>query len=117
MLKTIPVEEAVGTLLAHDVTEIIPGKHKGPAFRRGHVIRSEDVEKLLDIGKAHIYIIDLEKGELHEEDAARRLAQAAAGSHISLTDPVEGRVNLVAEISGLLKVDEKLLYRFILEAG
>ncbi len=112
MLKTIPVEEAVGTLLAHDVTEIIPGKHKGPAFRRGHVIRSEDVAKLLDIGKAHIYIIDLEKGELHEEDAARRLAQAAAGSHISLTDPVEGRVNLVAEISGLLKVDEKLLYRF-----
>jgi len=62
MLKIIPVEEAVGTLLAHDVTEIIPGKHKGPAFRRGHVIRSQDVAKLLDIGKAHIYIIDLEKG-------------------------------------------------------
>ena len=112
MLKIIPVEDAVGTLLAHDVTEIIPGKHKGPAFRRGHVIRSEDIAKLLDIGKAHLYIIDLEKGELHEEDAARRLAQAAAGPHISLTDPVEGRVNLVAEISGLLKVDEKLLYRF-----
>ncbi len=112
MLKIIPVEEAVGTLLAHDVTEIIPGKHKGPAFRRGHVIRSEDVTKLLDIGKAHIYIIYLEKGELHEEDAARRLAQAAAGPHIRLTDPVEGRVNLVAEISGLLKIDEKLLYRF-----
>ncbi|NIO07145.1 MAG: molybdopterin-binding protein [Deltaproteobacteria bacterium] len=112
MLKIIPVEEAVGTLLAHDVTEIIPGKHKGPAFRRGHKIRSEDVAKLLDIGKAHIYIIDLEKGELHEEDAARRLAQAAAGDHISLTDPVEGRVNLVAETSGLLKIDEKLLYSF-----
>ncbi len=112
MLKIIPVEKAVGTLLAHDVTEIIPGKHKGPAFRRGHVIRSEDVAKLLDIGKANIYIIDLEKGELHEEDAARRLAQAAAGPQISLTDPVEGRVNLVAEISGLLKIDEKLLYRF-----
>lgn len=112
MLKVIPVEEAAGLRLAHDITEIVPGKHKGPVFRRGHLIRPEDISKLLDVGKAHIYIMELEKGELHEEDAARRLAQAAAGPHIGLTDPVEGRVNLVAEISGLLKVDVNLLYRF-----
>ncbi|MBI2089546.1 MAG: molybdopterin-binding protein, partial [Deltaproteobacteria bacterium] len=112
MLKVIPVEEAVGLPLAHDITEIVPGKHKRPAFRRGHVIRPEDVGKLLDLGKAHIYVMELEKGELHEEDAARRLAQAAAGPNIGLTDPVEGRVNLIAEISGLLKVDADLLYRF-----
>jgi len=112
MLKVIPVEEAVGMALAHDITEIVPGKHKGPAFRRGHIIRSEDIAKLLDIGKAHIYVMELERDELHEEDAARRLARAAAGPHIRLTDPVEGRVNLVAEISGLLKVDADLLYRF-----
>jgi molybdopterin biosynthesis enzyme len=112
MLKVIPVEEAVGLPLAHDITEIIPGKRKGPAFRRGHIIRKEDVAKLLDVGKAHIYVMELEKGELHEEDAARRLAKAAAGANIRLTDPVEGRVNLVAEISGLLKVDAERLYRF-----
>jgi molybdenum cofactor synthesis domain-containing protein len=112
MLKVIPVEEAVGMALAHDITEIVPGKHKGPAFRRGHVIRPEDIAKLLDVGKAHIYVMELERDELHEEDAARRLAQAAAGPNIRLTDPVEGRVNLVAEISGLLKVDTDLLYRF-----
>ncbi len=112
MLKVIPVEEAVGLPLAHDITEIVPGKYKGPAFRRGHVIRSEDVSKLLDVGKAHIYVMELEKDELHEEDAARRLAKAAAGEHLRLTDPVEGRVNLVAEISGLLKIDSDLLYRF-----
>ena len=112
MLKIIPVEEAVGMTLAHDVTEIIPGKHKGAAFRRGHVIQSENVPRLLNMGKAHIYIIELEEGELHEEDAARRLAEAAAGPHITLTDPVEGRVNLVAEIPGVLKIDEGLLYRF-----
>lgn len=112
MLKVIPVEEAVGLPLAHDITEIVPGERKGPAFRRGHVIRPEDVGKLLDLGKAHIYVMELEAGELHEEDAARRLARAAAGPNISLTEPVEGRVNLVAEISGLLKVDADRLYRF-----
>jgi molybdenum cofactor synthesis domain-containing protein len=111
MLKVIRVEEAVGLPLAHDITEIVPGKHKGPAFRRGHIIRQEDVAKLLDVGKANIYVMELEKDELHEEDAARRLAQAAAGDHVKLTDPSEGRVNLVAKISGLLKVDSDLLYR------
>lgn len=112
MLKIIPVEEAVGLRLAHDITEIVPGKRKGPVFRRGHIVRPEDVSKLLDVGKAHLYIMDLEKGELHEEDAARRLAKAAAGPNIRLTDPVEGRVNLVAEVPGLLKIDGDLLYRF-----
>lgn len=112
MLKIIPVEEAVGLPLAHDITEIIPGKHKGPAFRRGHIIRPEDVSKLLDVGKANIYVMNLEKDELHEEDAARRLAKAAAGANLKLTDPSEGRINLVATISGLLKIDVDLLYRF-----
>lgn len=112
MLKVIPVEEAIGLPLAHDIIEIVPGKHKGPAFRRGHVIRPEDVSKLLDVGKAHIYVMELEKDELHEEEAARRLAKAAAGSNLKLTEPVEGRVNLVAAIAGLLKVDADLLYRF-----
>ncbi|HBA39361.1 MAG TPA: molybdopterin-binding protein [Deltaproteobacteria bacterium] len=111
-MKVVPVEEAVGMPLAHDITEIVPGKHKGPAFRRGHVVRPEDVPKLLDVGKVHLYIMELEEGELHEEEAARRLAGAAAGPHIRLTDPVEGRVNLVAEIAGLMKVDTELLNRF-----
>jgi len=112
MLKVIPVEEAVGLPLAHDITEIIPGKHKGPAFRRGHIVRQEDVSKLLDVGKRHLYVMELEKDELHEEDAALRLAKAAAGRNLKLTDPSEGRINLVAEIAGLLKVDADLLYRF-----
>jgi molybdenum cofactor synthesis domain-containing protein len=111
MLKVIRVEEAVGLALAHDITEIVPGKHKGPAFRRGHIIRPQDVAKLLDVGKANIYVMDLEKDELHEEDAARRIAKTAAGKNLELTDPSEGRVNLVAKIPGLLKVDIDLLYR------
>jgi molybdenum cofactor synthesis domain-containing protein len=112
MLKIIPVQEAVGLPLAHDITEIVPGKHKGPAFRRGHVIRPEDVSKLLDVGKAHIYVMELEKDELHEEDAAKRLAKAVAGPNIRLTDPIEGKVSLIAESAGLLKVDQARLMEF-----
>lgn len=112
MLKVIPVEKAVGLPLAHDITEIVPGEHKGPVFRRGHVIRPEDVSKLLDVGKAHIYVMELEEDELHEEEAARRLAKAAAGANLRLTDPSEGRVNLIADSPGLLKVDADLLYQF-----
>jgi molybdopterin biosynthesis enzyme len=112
MLKVIPVEEAIGLPLAHDITEIVPGKHKGPAFRRGHIVREEDIPRLLDVGKRNLYVMELEKDELHEEDAARRLARAAAGPNLRLTDPSEGRVNLVAEVGGLLKVDVDLLNRF-----
>jgi hypothetical protein len=112
MLKVIPVEEAVGLPLAHDITEIVPGKHKGPAFRRGHIVREEDISKLLDVGKRNLYVMELDRDELHEEDAAHRLAKAAAGPHLKLVGPSEGRVNLVAEISGLLKIDSDLLYRF-----
>lgn len=112
MLKVIPVEEAVGMRLAHDITEIIPGGHKGPRFKRGHLIAQEDVPRLLDVGKAHIYIMELAPDELHEEDAALRLARAAAGGGLRLTDPSEGRVNLVAEGDGLLEVDQERLFRF-----
>ena len=112
MLKVIPVEQAVGMRLAHDITEIIPGGHKGPRFKRGHLIAQEDVPRLLDVGKAHIYIMELAPDELHEEDAALRLARAAAGGGLKLTDPSEGRVNLVAEGDGMLEVDRERLFRF-----
>ena len=112
MLKVIPVEQAIGLPLAHDITEIVPGKHKGPAFRRGHIVRQEDISKLLDVGKRNLYVMELERDELHEEEAARRLAKAAAGENLQFSDPTEGRINLVAKISGLLKVDSDLLFRF-----
>ena len=112
MLKVIPVEESVGLRLAHDITEIIPGGHKGPRFKRGHLIAEEDVPRLLDVGKAHIYIMELAPDELHEEDAAERLARAAAGAGLTLTGPSEGRFNLVAETDGMLEVDQELLFRF-----
>ena len=78
-MKTIAVEHAVGTVLCHDITRIVPGGEKGPAFRRGHVVREEDIPVLLDIGKANLYVFDPADGFVHEDTAAVRLARAAAG--------------------------------------
>ena len=75
-MKLIPITKAVGMVLGHDITEIVPGRFKGPAYKRGHVIRQEDVSRLRDLGKEHIAAMDLAAGWLHEDDAAHRLATA-----------------------------------------
>lgn len=110
MKKVVSVDEAVGMALAHDLTRIVPGESKGRAFRKGHVIKDEDVDQLLQIGKQHIYVFDLREGLVHEDDAARRIAAAAAGDNTTLTQPCEGRVNLVAEAPGLLSIDVERLH-------
>lgn len=104
-MKVIRVYEAEGAVLCHDITEIVPGKSKGRAFKKGHVVRKEDILKLLNLGKEHVYVWELTDTLLHEDDAARRIAKAVAGPGICLTEPVEGKVELKATIAGLLKID------------
>ncbi|GBF35227.1 molybdopterin biosynthesis enzyme [Desulfocucumis palustris] len=110
-MKVVPVQEAVGMVLCHDITQIIPGEFKGRAFKKGHIVQIEDVPKLLNIGKENLYVWDMKEGLLHENDAAVRMARAAAGPGISLTEPKEGKVSLVATRTGLLKVNTGALYR------
>lgn len=109
-MRKIHVTEAVGTILSHDITKIIPGEFKGRAFKKGHIIRVEDVDELLKIGKEYIYVWELKDGEIHENDAAYRLANGACGENLTLSEPSEGKVNLIAETTGLLKVNKELLY-------
>jgi len=106
-LKEVRTQEAVGLVLAHDLTAVVPGKFKGPLFHKGHTIREEDIEKLLNIGKEHVYVLELAEGELHEDDAAHRIARAAMRSDevLELTPPKEGKVDIVSRIDGLLRVD------------
>ena len=105
MLKKIKVEDAVGLRLAHDHTQILPGKFKGPRFRRGHLLRRSDVPKLLDMGKKEIYVLTLAPGEVHEDEAAKRIARAVAGRNLKRGIPREGKVDFIAKTSGLLKVN------------
>ena len=109
-MKEVRVEDAVGMVLCHDMTEIIPGKKKDCAFRKGHIVSKEDIEKLLDIGKRHIFVWDLQEGYVHENEAAMRMAKAAAGENILLSEPKEGKVNLTAACEGLLCINTELLY-------
>jgi len=108
-MKCVPVQQAVGMVLCHDITEIIPGERKGRAFKKGHVIRPEDVPKLLNLGKEHLYIWEINEANCHEDTAAIRIAEAITGSGIHLTDPVEGKVELKASHPGLLKINLEAL--------
>jgi len=111
MMKEIPVQEAVGRVLFHDITRIVPGEFEGRAFKKGHVIEAEDVPKLLNLGKDNIYILDLEEGFVHENESAVRIAQAAVGEGIQFSEPVEGKVTMTAVSRGLLKVNVEALER------
>jgi len=108
-MKKIPVEKAVGMILYHDITQIIPGKFKGRAFKKGHIIQPEDLEKLLELGKEQIYVWEPKVGEIHEDEAALRLAKLVAGEGIDYSDPQEGKSTLVSKVKGLLKVNSSLL--------
>ena len=113
MLKKIELQEAVGTKLAHDITEIRPGEFKGPAFRKGHTVCNEDLCHLQKLGKNHLYLIDLEQDEIHENQAASILAKGLAGDGVMWEDnPREGKINLVAGRDGLLTVNTASLAAF-----
>ncbi len=110
-MKKIKTLEAIGHILSHDITEIVPGKFKGRAFKKGHVIREEDVEKLLSLGKDHIYIFELAEDELHEDEAAKILGEVGCGKNIYLSEEIkEGKINFYASEDGLLRIDSKKLF-------
>ena len=108
-MKLIRTEDAVGQVLCHDVTQILPGEFKGPRFRKGHIIQPEDIPVLLSIGKENLYVWEKTPGILHEDEAAALLYKAAAGRNIHGTAPREGKIELIADCDGLLKIDRKAL--------
>ncbi len=107
-MKKIRVEDALGMTLCHDITEMRDG-FKGAVFTRGHVIAEEDISKLLDIGKRHVYIWEENAGELHEEDCAVRLAKMCAFEGGQAGTPSEGKIIIKAKERGMFRVDRELL--------
>ncbi|HWH69140.1 MAG TPA: molybdopterin-binding protein, partial [Candidatus Sulfotelmatobacter sp.] len=104
-MKVVATQDAVGLVLCHDLTRIVPGEGKGPAFRKGHVVKEEDIPMLLSMGREHLYVWEVEPGKIHEEEAGLRLARAAVAGGVVFGAPVEGKVSLKAEHPGLLRVD------------
>jgi molybdenum cofactor synthesis domain-containing protein len=91
----------------------VQGDFKGVAFKKGHIIKKEDIEHLKRLGKDHIYVIKLEAHQIHEDDAAKALAASISGPGTrSTSEPSEGKVTICADLDGLLKVDKEALFRF-----
>jgi hypothetical protein len=110
-MRKVRVEKAVGMVLGHDITRIVPGKFKGVGFKKGHIVRDEDIPELLKLGKQHLYVTNLGVHRLHEDEAALRIARAISGKSIRWTEPSEGKTNLVSTTDGLLKVNAGALLR------
>lgn len=108
-MKLMRTQDAVGQVLCHDITQIIPGVTKDAVFRKGHIIQPEDIPVLLSVGKEHIYIWENNESMLHENDAADILRALCQGAHMHATDPKEGKIELIADEDGLLLVDVERL--------
>ncbi len=108
-MKLVKTEDAVGQVLCHDLTQIIPGVSKGPRFRKGHVVTEEDLPVLLDMGKEHLYIWEKREGMLHEDEAAEIMRGMCQGPGMRATQPKEGKIDLIADMDGLLVVNTERL--------
>ena len=111
-MKQIRIEDSVGCILSHDVTKIVPGEFKGRLFKKGHVIREEDIPKLLDIGKEHIYVWEPKKGQPHENDAAIRVKDLVLGQGCYISEEIkEGKIDFFANTQGIVKINKDLLLK------
>ena len=108
-MKLIDTRDAVGHVLCHDLTQIIPGVTKDARFRKGHIVAPEDIPVLLSMGKEHLYVWEKTPGMLHEDEAAERLRALCQNEHMHPTPVKEGKIELIADCDGLFRVDVERL--------
>ena len=108
-MKLIKTQDAVGSVLCHDLTQIIKGVTKDAVFRKGHIVQPEDIPVLLSIGKEHLYVWEADENMLHENDAARILCDICKNDNMLVSEVKEGKIELSAACEGLFKVDSKRL--------
>lgn len=110
-MKTVRTEDAVGMPLAHDLTQIIPGKFKGARFKKGHIVQPEDIPVMLSMGKKNLYVLELSSADVHENEAGSRIAAAAAGEGVKYELLGEGKAQLKAAVRGVLRIDSEKLQK------
>ena len=108
-MKIIKVEDAVGQVLCHDMTQIIPGKIKDARFRKGHIVKAEDIPILLSMGKQNIYVYEMNESMMHENDAALVLSEMCINDYMSASEIKEGKLELKSKIKGYLQIDRERL--------
>ena len=108
-MKLIKTEEAVGCVLCHDMTQIIKGVTKDAVFRKGHVVKEEDIPVLLSIGKDHIYVWEADESMLHENDGARILCDLCKNEGMEESEVKEGKIELRSSWDAVFKIDSARL--------
>ena len=108
-MKLIRTEDAVGQVLCHDITQIIPGVVKDAVFRKGHIVTKEDIPVLLSVGKEHLYVWEKKEGILHEDEAAVILRNLCINDNMTASEPKEGKIEIRAAADGLLKINSEKL--------
>ncbi|HQB64033.1 MAG TPA: molybdopterin-binding protein, partial [Sedimentibacter sp.] len=108
-MKQIRTLDAIGHVLSHDITQIIKDEKKGVLFKKGHIIREEDIPKLLSVGKENIYILEKQEGMLHENEAAEILYSICGNKYMKPTEVSEGKIEVIADADGLFKLDVQRL--------
>ena len=108
-MKLIRTEDAVGQVLCHDMTQIIPGQYKDARFRKGHIVTEEDIPVLLSMGKENLYVWEMREGILHENDAAERMCALCLNDGMERSEVKEGKIELRAGRAGLFRVDREKL--------
>lgn len=108
-MREIRTEDAVGHILCHDITEIVKDERKGVLFRKGHVVKEEDIPALLRVGKEHLFVWEKTPGILHENEGAEILRRISQGEGMHPTEAKEGKIELIADMDGLLKIRKDAL--------
>lgn len=108
-MRKIKVQDSVGSIIPHDITKIVKDEFKGPLFKKGHIIREEDIDKLLSIGKEHIYVWEDRENIVHEDDAAKLLGNLFQNDYMELSPIKEGKIEVIASEDAFFEVDRDLL--------
>ncbi len=110
-IKRVPVDKAIGYLLIHDIT-IISKNKKGVLFKKGHIIREEDIPSLKKVGKRFVYVVkdkSIFEEYVHEDDFSEALATASVDETLYISGPSEGKFSVYAKVPGILKVNDRAL--------
>lgn len=110
-MRLIDTKDAAGHVLCHDITVIIRGEKKGVAFKKGHIVTEDDIPELLKLGKEHLYIWEKDENMYHEDEAAAILRDLCMGEGMHATAPSEGKIELIADLDGILTIRRDALHR------
>ena len=96
----VPLDAAEGAILAHSV------KAGGARLRKGTVLTAAHVEALRGAGLAAVVVARFGPEDVPEDEAATRIGAALATEGCRLTPAFTGRVNLVADVPGVVRISE-----------